>query len=89
MTANVKMTFEECCTILTQIEECLNSRPLIAKPCDEDGIEMITPGHLVGRLKHFRIRLTHIVLYLCYDDGKVLSDISGNDGRWSIYCTVL
>ena len=50
MTANTKFTFEECYTILTQIEACLNSRPLVAKPCDEDGIEMLTPGHfLIGR----------------------------------------
>ena len=37
--------------MLTQIEACLNSRPLTALPCDEDGgIQALTPGHfLIGR----------------------------------------
>ena len=36
--------------MLTQIEACLNSRPLVALPPDDDGIEALTPGHfLIGR----------------------------------------
>lgn len=47
---NSKLTFEELYTILTQIESCLNSRPLVVLPNDEDVIEALTPGHfLVGR----------------------------------------
>ena len=47
---NVKLTFEEMNTILTQIEACLNSRPLVALPQDDDGIDALTPGHfLIGR----------------------------------------
>ena len=47
---NVKLTFEELSTTLTQIEACLNSRPLIPLPNDDDGIEALTPGHfLIGR----------------------------------------
>ena len=47
---DVKLTYEELSTLLTQIEACLNSRPLIPLPNDDDGIEALTPGHfLVGK----------------------------------------
>jgi hypothetical protein len=50
VTTNVKLTFEECSTVLAQVEACLNSRPLVALPCDGEGINMLTPGHfLIGR----------------------------------------
>ena len=43
----VKLAFEE---LLTHIEVCLNSRPLVSLPPDDDGIEALTPGHfLIGR----------------------------------------
>ena len=48
---SVKLYFEEMMTVLTQIEACMNSRPLGTLPDNnEDGIEMLTPGHfLIGR----------------------------------------
>ena len=48
---DVKLNFEELTTVLTQIESCLNSRPLISLPAnDDDGIEALTLGHfLIGQ----------------------------------------
>ena len=45
--SDVKLTFEECSTVLTQIEACMNSRPLVALPCDGEGIDVLTPGHFI------------------------------------------
>ena len=48
--SNVKLTFEECSTLLAQIESCMNSRPLVSSPCEGEGINVLTPGHfLIGR----------------------------------------
>ena len=38
---DVKLTYKEFCTLLTQIEACLNSRPLVPLPNDDDGIEAL------------------------------------------------
>ena len=48
------LDFEEFTTILTQIEACLNSRPLCATTShSQDGILVLTPGHfLIGRPLH-------------------------------------
>ena len=47
---SVKLTFEETITVLTPIEACLNSRPLVALPLDDDRIEALPLGQfLIGR----------------------------------------
>ena len=46
-----RLTFEELTTVLSQIEACLNSRPLGVIPhCNDKGMEVLTSGHfLIGR----------------------------------------
>ena len=43
----VKLNFEELSTVLSQVEACMNSRPLVALPPDDDGVEALTPGHFL------------------------------------------
>lgn len=42
-----KLTFEEMSTLLSQIEACINSRPLCAITNDSDDLNPLTPGHLL------------------------------------------
>ncbi len=40
----VKLTYQEMSTVLSQIEACLNSRPLVPLNNEDDGIEALTPA---------------------------------------------
>ena len=46
--SSVNLTFEEFRTVLTQVEDCLNSCPLtpVDSP-DNDSMSVLTPGHLL------------------------------------------
>lgn len=47
--SGTSFNFEELCTILTQIELCLNSRPLTAISSDPSDYQALTPNHfLIG-----------------------------------------
>ena len=46
---NQQLTFEELYTLLTQVESCLNSRPLTPLSSDSRDLNPLTPGHfLIG-----------------------------------------
>ena len=42
-----KLTFEELYTAMTQVEACLNSRPLAPLPHADECLEALTPGHFI------------------------------------------
>lgn len=44
---NSKLTYEELSTVLTQIEACLNSRPLAPLTTDPNDLTALTPGHFI------------------------------------------
>lgn len=49
ITSEVNFNFEELCTILTQIEACLNSRILTALSSDTADFQVLTPNYfLIG-----------------------------------------
>ena len=59
--SDVKLIFEEFTTILSQIEAVLNSRPLVPCPCDDEGIEPLTPGHSNWEATGISTRSSHLL----------------------------
>lgn len=47
ISVSIQLTFEEMSTLLTQIEACINSRPLCAITNDVNDLDPLTAGHLL------------------------------------------
>ena len=46
--SNVVLTFEELYTVFTQIEACLNSRPISPMSSEPNDLTALTPGHFIA-----------------------------------------
>ena len=77
--------------MLTQVEACLNSRPLVSLPCDDDGVEALTPGHfLIGRpMEALPDPLFSYVPYHSFTVGIYARLLSGSFGRGGLLNTYL
>ena len=88
--STVRLTYEEMSTVLTQIEACLNSRPLVPLTCNEDGLEALTPGHfLIGidlwnQFQTPQFHITHLLSFAVGIYANVSSVTSGRDGLQNI-----
>ena len=84
--SNTKLIFEEFATVLTQIEACLNSRPWAQLPCDDDGIETLTPGHFFD-WKTLGISSRSFILLSIFLTAQTLASVSSTHShfwqRWS------
>ncbi|XP_017470374.1 PREDICTED: uncharacterized protein LOC108362054 [Rhagoletis zephyria] len=41
------LTYEEFATVLTEVEACVNSRPICCIPTEVNDLEVLTPGHFI------------------------------------------
>ena len=85
MVGEVRLTLEQLTTMVTQIEACLNSRPVTPLPEPTDAKEVLTPGHfLIGHPLEALPNPHHSYLpYVCYSDNiffKPLYNSYGNNG---------
>nr|XP_012152397.1 PREDICTED: uncharacterized protein LOC105664067 [Megachile rotundata] len=72
-----RLTFEELYTLLTQVESCLNSRPLSPMSSDPTDFGPLTPGHVLRSYRFLSVN-TWTLLDRCYNK---CSNIFGDGGK--------
>ena len=84
----VKLNFEELTTALTQIEACLNCRPLVPLPSVE-GLDALTPGQfLIGRpWSQYLIHRHRFSPFLYSTDGAYVNLLYATFGRGGLWNT--